>query len=259
MKRYRLRFGLLGPPVLYAADAAVPLGDAAPVPAPILVASPKARALLAALLLEAGRSVSVESLEDALWGGAPPASARASLHNHVTRLRRLIGEPGRLRAVPSGYLLRVEEGEVDVHVFEAAASEARAAHADGDWARVVRSGSAALALWRGAPLAGLPAEVGGYAFAQRLQETRLLLTEWCYDAELSLGGARLESLVPELSALAAEHPLREAYHRQLMLALHRTGRRAEALAVHRDLRARLSEDLGIEPGPAVRAAHVEVL
>lgn len=269
MKRYRLRFGLLGPPVLYAADAAdaadaaVPLGDAAPflvpIPAPIPVASPKARALLAALLLEAGRSVSVESLEDALWGGAPPASARASLHNHVTRLRRLIGEPGRLRTVPSGYLLRVEEGEVDVHVFEAAASEARAAHADGDWARVVRSGSAALALWRGAPLAGLPAEVGGYAFAQRLQETRLLLTEWCYDAELSLGGARLESLVPELSALAAEHPLREAYHRQLMLALHRTGRRAEALAVHRDLRARLSEDLGIEPGPAVRAAHVEVL
>ncbi|MFE1027201.1 BTAD domain-containing putative transcriptional regulator [Streptomyces sp. NPDC058818] len=263
MKRYRLRFGLLGPPVLYAADAAVPLGDAAPVPgpipAPIPVASPKARALLAALLLEAGRPVSVESLEDALWGGAPPASARASLHNHVTRLRRLIGEPGRLRTVPSGYLLRVEEGEVDVHVFEAAASEARAAHADGDWARVVRSGSAALALWRGAPLAGLPAEVGGYAFAQRFQEMRLLLTEWCYDAELSLGGARLESLVPELSALAAEHPLRESYHRQLMLALHRTGRRAEALAVHRDLRARLAEDLGIEPGPAVRAAHVEVL
>ncbi|MFE0801843.1 BTAD domain-containing putative transcriptional regulator [Streptomyces sp. NPDC058812] len=259
MKRYRLRFGLLGPPVLYAADAGVPLGDAAPVPAPIPVASPKARALLAALLLEAGRSVSVESLEDALWGGAPPVSARASLHNHVTRLRRLIDEPGRLHTVPSGYLLRVEEGEVDVHVFEAAASEARAAHAVGDWARVVRSGSAALALWRGAPLAGLPAEVGGYAFAQRLQETRLLLTEWCYDAELSLGGARLESLVPELSALTVEHPLREAYHRQLMLALHRTGRRAEALAVHRDLRARLAEDLGIEPGPAVRAAHVEVL
>ncbi|MFB6554785.1 BTAD domain-containing putative transcriptional regulator [Streptomyces sp. NPDC056405] len=269
MRRYRLRFGLLGPPVLYAADAAVPVVDAAPVPVPvpipvpvpvpIPVASPKARALLAALLLEAGRAVSVESLEDALWGGAPPVSARASLHNHVTRLRRLIDEPGRLRTVPSGYLLRVEEGEVDVHVFEAAASEARAAHADGDWARVVRAGSAALTLWRGAPLAGLPAEVGGYAFAQRLQETRLLLTEWCYDAELSLGGARLESLVPELSALAAEHPLRETYHRQLMLALHRTGRRAEALAVHRDLRARLAEDLGIEPGPAVRAAHVEVL
>ncbi|MFJ8194564.1 BTAD domain-containing putative transcriptional regulator [Streptomyces sp. NPDC096094] len=261
MRRYRLRFGLLGPPVLYAADAAVPVVDAAPVhvPAPIPVASPKVRVLLAALLLEAGRAVSVESLEDALWGSAPPVSARASLHNHVTRLRRLIDEPGRLRTVPSGYLLRVEEGEVDVHVFEAAASEARAAHADGDWDRVVRAGSAALALWRGAPLAGLPAEVGGYAFAQRLQETRLLLTEWCYDAELSLGGARLESLVPELSALAAEHPLRETYHRQLMLALHRTGRRAEALAVHRDLRARLAEDLGIEPGPAVRAAHVEVL
>jgi DNA-binding SARP family transcriptional activator/tetratricopeptide (TPR) repeat protein len=274
VERDRLRFGLLGPPVLYGAGA-VPVHVRAPVaaadsgplaarvpvsvPAPIPVASPKARALLAALLLEAGRAVSVESLKDALWGASPPASAQASLHNHVTRLRRLIGEPGRLRTVPAGYLLRVGEGELDVHVFEARASEARAAHADGNWTRVVHAGSAALALWRGEPLAGLQAEVGGYAFVRRLRETRLLLTEWCYDAELALGGARLESLVPELAALAAEHPLREAYHRQLMLALHRTGRRAEALAVHRDLRARLTEELGIEPGPAVGEAHVEVL
>lgn len=90
---------------------------------------------------------------------------------------------------------------------------------------------------------------------QRLTEARLLLLQWRYDAELALGGARLAGLVPELAALVAEHPLREAYHRQLMLALHRTGRRAEALAVHRDLRTRLIEDLGIEPGPAVREAH----
>ncbi|MEU4038630.1 AfsR/SARP family transcriptional regulator [Streptomyces collinus] len=293
MRRYELRFGLLGPPVLYdrqpygisydasASDPDVPgntpegtpvdgsditshkTSDNSPDNTPDnsvrAIGSPKVRALLVALLLEAGRVVSVESLKDALWGGAPPVSAQASLHNHVTRLRRLLDDPERLRAVAPGYLLRVDDGELDVHVFEARVAEARAAHARRDWEGVVRSCTAALSLWRGAPLSGLPADFGGYALVQRLEEARRLLLEWRYDAELALGGARVAGLVPELAALVAEHPLREAYHRQLMLALHRTGRQAEALAVHRDLRARLVDELGIEPGPAVRRAHVEVL
>nr|WP_240509750.1 AfsR/SARP family transcriptional regulator [Streptomyces malaysiense] len=216
------------------------------------------RALLAALLLEAGRVVSVESLKDALWGGAPPASAQASLHNHVTRLRRLLDDPERLRSVPPGYLLRVDRGELDVDVFDALVADARAAHARQDWPGVVRSCTSALALWRGTPLSGLP-DLGGHTLVRRLEEARLILLKWRYDAELALGGTRLTALVPELSALVAEYPFRESYHRQLMLALHRTGRQAEALAVHRDLRARLIEELGIEPGPAVREAHVEVL
>ncbi|WDO10946.1 tetratricopeptide repeat protein [Streptomyces murinus] len=220
--------------------------------------SPKVRALLAALLLEPGRVVSVESLKDALWGGAPPASAQASLHNHVTRLRRLLDDPERLRSVPPGYLLRVEQGELDVDVFDALVTDARAAHARQDWPGVVRSCTKALALWRGTPLSGLP-DLGGHTLVPRLEEARLILLKWRYDAELALGGTRLTALVPELSALVAEHPFREAYHRQLMLALHRTGRQAEALAVHRDLRARLIEELGVEPGPAMREAHVEVL
>ncbi len=290
MRRCELRFGLLGPPVLYdRLSYEVPYeashgvsGDASPQALGPLasrrvadkaaesgadvaerhvrsIGSPKVRALLAALLLEPGRVVSVEVLKDALWGGAPPVSARASLHNHVTRLRRLLDDPERLRAVPPGYVLRVDHGELDVHVFDARAAETRAAHALRDWPGVLRASADALALWRGTPLGGLPADIGGYAFVQRLEQARLLLLEWRYDAELALGGARLSALVPELTALAAEHPLREAYHRQLMLALHRTGRQAEALAVHRDLRARLVEELGIEPGPAVREAHVEVL
>ncbi|MFI1533525.1 AfsR/SARP family transcriptional regulator [Streptomyces anandii] len=246
VKRHGLRFGLLGPPVLYE-PAVRPIG------------SPKLRALLAALLLEAGHVVSVEALKDALWDGAPPASAQASLHNHVTRLRRLLDDPERLRAVPPGYVLRVERGELDLHLFETRLAEARAAHAGADWARVVRACAEALALWRGAPLGGLPSGLGRYTVVQRLEEGRLLLLEWRYDAELALGGDRPAGLVPELTALAAEYPLREAYHRQLMLALLRTGRRAEALAVHRDLRARLADELGVEPGPAVRAAHLEVL
>lgn len=275
-RRCGLRFGLLGPPVLYDRppygmsyeNPDVLSGKAAAQETPgedtvddgvRAIGSPKVRALLAALLLEAGRVVSVESLKDALWGGAPPVSAQASLHNHVTRLRRLLDDPERLRAVPPGYVLRVEHGELDMHVFDARVAEARAAHARRDWPAVVRACTAGLSLWRGAPLSGLPADLGGYALVQRLEEARLFLLEWRYDAEIALGGARSAALVPELAALVAEYPLREAYHRQLMLALHRTGRQAEALAVHRDLRARLIEELGIEPGPAVREAHVEVL
>ncbi|MGI5427582.1 BTAD domain-containing putative transcriptional regulator [Streptomyces sp. CA-179760] len=250
--RCALRFGLLGPPGLYDAGG----GGRSEARG---IASPKVRVLLAALLLDAGRVVSAASLKDALWGGAPPASAQASLHNHVARLRRLLDDPERLRTVPSGYVLRVDEGELDIHVFDARVAAARAAHTGRDWERVVHECAAALALWRGAPLAGLPSEVGGYAFVRRLREARLLLLEWRHDAELALGGSRVDGLVPELSALAAEYPLREVFHRQLMLALHRTGRQAEALAVHHELRTRLVDRLGIEPGPGVREAHVEVL
>ncbi|MEU6279443.1 BTAD domain-containing putative transcriptional regulator [Streptomyces sp. NPDC047028] len=269
MRRCELRFGLLGPPVLYdrydrlphdvAYDTAYDPGDTVSEQPVRVIGSPKVRALLAALLLEAGRVVSVESLKDALWGGAPPASAQASLHNHVTRLRRLLDDPERLRAVAPGYLLRVNGGELDVHVFDARVAQARAAHARGDWERVVETCTAALTLWRGTPLSGVPVGVGGYALVQRLEEARLLALEWRYDAELALGGDRLTALAPELAALVAEHPLREAYHRQLMLALHRTGRQAEALAVHRDLRARLIDELGIEPGPHVRDTHLQIL
>ncbi|WP_261719090.1 BTAD domain-containing putative transcriptional regulator [Streptomyces sp. FZ201] len=251
MKRCELRFGLLGPPVLY------DRGGDGPVIRP--VGSPKARLLLTALLLEAGRTVSVDALKEALWGDTRPASAHASLHNHVTRLRRLLDDPSRLRAEPQGYRLRVEDGELDIHLFDAHLAAARAAHARRDWRGTLRACAAALSLWRGDPLAGVPAELGGYALTQRLAEARLLLLEWRFDAELALADGRLDALLPELAALAAEHPLREAYHRQLMLALHRDGRRAEALAVHRDLRRRLVEELGVEPGPAVREAHLEVL
>ncbi|WP_326666100.1 AfsR/SARP family transcriptional regulator [Streptomyces canus] len=245
-----LRFGLLGPPILYDGQGGAGVR---------VVGSRKQRILLAALLLEAGRVVSAEALKDALWGSTPPASAKASLHNHVSRLRRLLDDPERLQAMAPGYLLRVAPGELDVQVFESHAARARGAHADGNWAETVQACAAALALWRGAPLSGVPSELAGYALVQRLEEARLLLLEWHYDAELALADTRPGALVPELSALAAEHPLRESYHRQLMLALHRTGRHAEALAVHRDLRTRLVEELGVEPGAAVREVHVEVL
>ncbi|WP_371578242.1 BTAD domain-containing putative transcriptional regulator [Streptomyces sp. NBC_01314] len=311
--RDELRFGLLGPPVLYGAGAvgaAVDSGDgrargaadddgdgdgdggrsgggSGDVSAGAYravsgstsrdvaggvrsVGSGKMRALFVALLLEPGRVVSVDTLKDVLWDATPPPSAQASLHNHVTRLRRLLDDPERLRAIPPGYLLRVDDGELDVRVFEAHARAARTAHARRDWTRTVRESAAALALWRGTPLGGLPVEeLRAQAFVQRLEEARLLLLERRYEAELHLaadtadeeatGAHALGALAPELTALVAEHPLREAFHRLLMLVLHRTGRQAEALAVHRDLRARLLDELGVEPGPAVRDAHVEIL
>ncbi|MFH8465469.1 BTAD domain-containing putative transcriptional regulator [Streptomyces sp. NPDC017991] len=250
----RLRFGLLGPTVVYDADG---------VPRP--VRSAKGRVLLTALLLEPGRVVSVHTLKDALWGAFPPASAHASLQNHVTRLRRLLDDPDRLRSVAPGYRLRVSEGELDVRVFEARVVAARAAHARRDWGRASAEAVAALALWRGTPLDGWSPEAGGISLVQRLEEARLFALECRYDAELELcqgaaeRGVRLSGLAPELAALAAEFPLREAFHRQLMLVLYRTGRQAEALAVHRDLRGRLVRELGVEPGSAVREAHLEIL
>ncbi|MGW6270541.1 BTAD domain-containing putative transcriptional regulator [Streptomyces sp. NPDC055060] len=242
-----LRFGLLGAPAVYDAD-----GEPQP------VQSAKGRALLAALLLEPGRVVSVDALKDALWGGTPPASARASLQNHVTRLRRLLDDPERLRAVPPGYRLRVADGELDVRVFEQLVAQARAAHAERDWDGCARAASGALGLWRGTPLGGLPADATGHALVPRLEEARLLALEFRYDAELASGVGGV-GFVPELAELVAEYPLRENFHRQLMLALHRTGRQAEALAVHRELRHRLIEELGVEPGASIREAHREVL
>ncbi|MFC8663710.1 BTAD domain-containing putative transcriptional regulator [Streptomyces sp. NPDC057199] len=232
------------------------------------MSSAKGRVLLTALLLEPGRVVSVDVLKDALWGGTPPASAHASLQNHVTRLRRLLDDPDRLRSVPPGYQLRVSEGELDVRLFETRIGAARAAHARRDWERAVAEAVAALGLWRGTPLTGMPPGLGGLSLVQRLEEARLFALECRYEAELELargmsdGDVRLSGLAglaPELAALVAEFPLREAFHRQLMMVLHRTGRRAEALAVHRDLRRTLVRELGVEPGLTVREAHLEIL
>ena len=138
-----LRFGLLGPPILYDGQGGAGVR---------VVGSRKQRILLAALLLEAGRVVSAETLKDALWGGTPPASAKASLHNHVSRLRRLLDDPERLQAMAPGYLLRVAPGELDVQVFESHAARARGEHAEWNWNESVQECAAALALWRGRAL-----------------------------------------------------------------------------------------------------------
>ncbi|MFI1853800.1 AfsR/SARP family transcriptional regulator [Streptomyces sp. NPDC020480] len=246
-----MRFGLLGPLTVHDGAAAR------------LIGSPKGRALLGALLLRPNRAVPLGTLEAVLWGEHPPATASASLHNHVARLRRILAEDGepRLRAVPGGYLLTVEAGELDSELFTERLDRARAGRLRQEWAAVGRETVQALELWRGAPLANLPDPALSHPevrpHIQQLQEARLQALEWRFDAELRLG--RHGGLAPELARLAEEHPLREVFHRQLMLVLHRTDRQAEALAVFHRLRRTLIDELGIEPGPAVQEAHQEIL
>ncbi|APE19922.1 MULTISPECIES: AfsR/SARP family transcriptional regulator [Streptomyces] len=249
-----VKFGLLGTLVLHDGTEARPVGG------------PKVRVLLAALLLQANRTVSRDALKEALWGDSVPASADAALANHLTRLRRLLaavdpeGAEERLRTLAPGYQLLVHEGELDADVFEARVRAVRHAHRREDWEEVRREAALAMPLWRGTPLADLApfADSEGPALrVHQLAEARLQALEWSFDAELQLG--RHQEAVAALSTLAAEHPLREGFHRRLMLALHRSGRQADAFAVYHRLRRSLVDELGTEPGDAVQRAHQELL
>ncbi|MFE2374249.1 BTAD domain-containing putative transcriptional regulator [Streptomyces sp. NPDC059398] len=243
-----LRFGLLGQVCLF--DPAS--GE------PHRVGGTKIRVLLAALLREPGRAVSTGALREMLWGDSPPPTARASLQNFAARLRRMLDDPHRLRALDTGYRLSVSEDELDVRVFQRHVVAARTAGSARRWPEVLHESRAALALWRGAPLDGVRAPLADDSYVRRLEEERLSLLEWRAEARLALGHSAA-GLVPGLTELADQYPLREAFHRQLMLALHRSDRQAEALEVHRVLRRTLAEQLGTEPGAAVAAAHREVL
>ena len=201
-------------------------------------------ALVAVLLLHRNEVVSVDRLVEELWDGSPPPTAAKVVRNNVSLLRKELGE--RLVTRSPGYLLRVEPGELDSDRFEAAIR-------DGSPAAV----SAALALWRGRPLTEFAYDDFAQTEIARLEELRLAATEKRIDAELAAG--RHASLVPELERLVQEHPLRERLHGQLMLALYRSGRQAEALDAYRRARTALDEQLGIEPGPALRELERSIL
>ncbi|MFJ6141224.1 BTAD domain-containing putative transcriptional regulator [Kitasatospora sp. NPDC092286] len=240
-----IRFGLLGP-LQVEHDGQ-----------PLRITGPKVRTLLALLLCSPDEAVRVDSLVDLLWDGNPPRTAVASLHNHVNRLRTALGSYGtRLRSARQGYLLSVEQDELDLITFTTAADRVREAHERQDWPAVTAEARRALAPWRGEPFGDVPALIGSPR-ATQLRETRLALLERTFTAGLRTG--RHRDLVAELTALTTEHPLHEAFHAQLMLALHGCGRTAEAFEVHRVLRAALAEELGVSPGSLVREAHRELL
>jgi DNA-binding SARP family transcriptional activator/Tfp pilus assembly protein PilF len=244
----RVRFGLLGP--LLAANEA---GQVA------VLRAAKQRTILAALLISANATVSADRLTEILWAECPPPSAAAAVRNYVMRLRRQIGPAGsRIVARPGGYAVEISDpSELDVTEVEGLRRDARAAAEAGQWSRVSALLGTALSLWRGEPLADIPSVELTQREVAHLAELRLQLTEARIDADLRL--ARHDELVAELRQFAAEHPLREHLRAQLMLALYRCGRQAEALEVYRDTRATLASELGVEPGPELEDLHLRML
>jgi WD40 repeat protein/DNA-binding SARP family transcriptional activator len=234
----RLEFRILGP-LAVAAD-----GE------PVSVGGPKQRALLAMLLLSANRVVSRDRLIGELFADLSPNSADHALRNQVSRLRKVLSatgaDPPRLVARSPGYLLRVEPGELDLEAFEGLVAQGHEALASGDPETATRALQAAEALWTGRALADLELDPFIRVEVDRLEELRLAAVEERVDAELALG--RHLALVGELEAVSAEHPYRERFRAQLMLALYRSGRQAEGLEVYRQTRRVLNEELGLEPG-----------
>jgi DNA-binding SARP family transcriptional activator len=216
------------------------------------------RAVLALLLLHRNEAVSRDLLVDELWGEQPPPTAAKVLQNCISALRKeLPGGVETLRTVGGAYELRVSPGELDRDRFERLLAEGRAALAAGDSAEAADILGGALALWHGSPLADFAYEPFAQDEITRLEELHVAALEERIDAELALG--RHVELVPELEALVTRHPLRERLRGQLMLALYRSGRQAEALEAYRAARRALLAELGIEPGRALHELERMIL
>ncbi|GDY55825.1 hypothetical protein SVIO_064480 [Streptomyces violaceusniger] len=240
-----LRFTVLGPVRAWRGEEQVSTG------------SPQQRALLTALLLRGGRTATAPELIDALWGDDPPDAAIAALRTYASRLRKAFTPQSDVLVSESGgYAVQVGLGALDTDVAERLVAEAEKARHSGDRPRAHELIGQALGLWDGEPLAGVP---GPYAVTQRarLSEWHLVLTETRLDLDLELG--HHTEVVSELTALTAAHPLRERLRELLMLALYRSGRQAEALAVYNDTRRLLAEDLGVDPCPELSELHQRIL
>jgi DNA-binding SARP family transcriptional activator len=243
-----VRFDLLGPVTLTVDDGAQ-----------VALGGPRRRALLAMLLLHANDSVSTDALAEVVWDGTPPPGFVTAMRTHVMRLRQAIGPEAaaRISTRSSGYQIRLDEKELDVLEFEALCREAGVAMRARSWAQVSNNVTQALALWRFRPLADVASRTLLDAWIPRLEGLHLQAREWRIEAELQLG--HHEQILAEVGQLAAQHPLRENVHGQLMRALARCGRRAQALDVYRDTRRTLIAELGVEPGTELRRLHELIL
>jgi DNA-binding SARP family transcriptional activator/tetratricopeptide (TPR) repeat protein len=223
------------------------------------VPAAKQRVLLATLLTRAGSVVPLDELAETMWDGLSPPTASVTIRNYVRRLRMLLAETVGPRIVtrPQGYEIELDDDELDLLRFRqlyrrgAAAIQARA------WAEAHEALREGLRLWRGTPLADVPSRVLREDEGRRLEQMRLQAVEWRVEADLQLG--HVEQLIPELQTLVALEPFRERFHAQLMLALYRSNRQAEALVVYRRVRDTLVAELGIEPGPALQQVHQRIL
>jgi WD40 repeat protein/DNA-binding SARP family transcriptional activator len=228
---------------------------------PVALGGPKQRALLALLLLSANRVVPRDRLVAEVFPEQSGNSADHALRNHVSRLRKVFAAAGsdepRLAARAPGYLLRIEPGELDLERFEQLVSEGREALGAGRTEAAATLLRSAEQLWEGRPFADLEFEPFGRLEVERLEELRLAAVEERIDADLALG--RQLALVPELETLAAEYPFREHFRAQLMVALYRSGRQAEGLAVYQRTRTLLSDELGLEPGGELQELQRAIL
>jgi DNA-binding SARP family transcriptional activator len=239
-----VEYGILGPLEARAGGQPLPLGGA------------RQRAVLAVLLTHAGEVVSGDRLIDELWGEEPPATAANVLQGYVSHLRKALGRDAILTRDP-GYVVLLERSQLDLHRFEALVEEGRVALARGEAesaAALLREG---LGLWRGPALADFAYEPFAQSEIARLEELRLVAVERRVEADLALG--RHAEVVGELEALVKQHPLRERLRAQLMLALYRAGRQAEALEAYQDARAALVDGLGIDPSPALQELERAIL
>jgi DNA-binding SARP family transcriptional activator len=218
----------------------------------------KQAALLAVLLLHANEAVSTDRLIDALWGAEPTDTAGKALQVYVSRLRKLLEPEGRALLVTRapGYALELGAHTLDLHRFERLRAEANTV-LDGDPAAAEAKLHEALSLWRGSPLADFAFEPFAQSEIARLEEIHLVALEEWIDAVLALG--RHADVVGELEALVAKHPLRERFRAQLMLALYRSRRQAEALDAYQAARRALVDELGIEPSPELQELERRIL
>ena len=246
-----LRVGVLGPVMAWYGDQELPVGQ------------PRQQAVLGILAMRANRVISRGELVDAVWGQDPPASAEGGIYTYVAGLRRVI-EPNRSLRGPgrvlvssgAGYVLHLVPGQPDAVAFEQDLGRARQLRKAGDAAGAVSALNSALSLWRGIAFAGVP---GPFAETERVRlgELRSAAAEERADVLLALG--RHEEVVPDLTAMVADHPLRERMRGLLMVALYRCGRQAEALRVFAEGRRVLAEELGIDPGGDLSRIHQQVL
>jgi DNA-binding SARP family transcriptional activator len=247
-----LDFRILGPLEVVGDSGALRLGG------------PKRRAVLAILLLNANRVVSIDRLADDLYGDASPASAVTQLQGHVSQLRKLL-DPDRVAGAPGslletrepGYLIRVAPEQIDLHRFERWTRDALDSLSHGDAEAAATGFRRALELWRGSALADLADEPFAQVAVARLEELRLAALEHRIEVELGLG--RHLELVGELETLVREHPFRERLRGQLMLALYRSARQTDALAAYRETRRALVESIGVEPTPVLQELERAIL
>jgi SARP family transcriptional regulator, regulator of embCAB operon len=250
MSNAGLQFGVLGPLQMRAGSALVPLG------------APKQRAVLAMLMMNRNRAVSVDALIDAVWGESPVPAARTSIHSYVSNLRRLLSSASRdpngvLASVPPGYQLNVADADCDIGRFVIEKDAGVRAAAAGRFEDASTYLAAALAQWRGPFLDDLREFAFVDSFATALAEVRVSVQTAHAEAEIACG--RVDAIIPRLEVLSGEHPFRERLWAQLITAYYVAERQSDALNAYRRLKTNLAENLGIDPGPTIRSLHEQIL